>query len=143
MAEGTRGTLVDANVILDVMTGDSRWLEWSAAHLAEAADAGPLVINQVIYGEIAHRFSRVEELDAALAPTRFIRGNLPWPAAFAAAAAQRTYRQRGGRRAAILPDFLVGAHAAVMGLRLLTRDAARYRTYFPALEVVAPTAADR
>lgn len=138
MAEDGRGTLVDSNVILDVMTQDSRWFGWSADRLAEAADAGPLLINQVIYGEVSHRFSRIDDLDAALAPTRFIRGNLPWPAAFAAAASYRAYRGRGGRRTAILPDFFVGAHAAVLGLRLLTRDAARYRTYFPRLELVAP-----
>lgn len=138
MAEDGRGTLVDSNVILDVMTRDSRWLGWSADRLAEAADAGPLLINQVIYGEVAHRFSRIEDLDDALAPTRFIRGNLPWSAAFAAAVSYRAYRGRGGRRTAILPDFFVGAHAAVLGLRLLTRDAARYRTYFPRLELVAP-----
>ena len=139
MVEDGRGTLVDSNVILDVMTRDSRWLQWSADSLAEAGDAGPLVINQVIYGEVSHRFSRVEDLDAALAPTRFVRGNLPWTAAFAAAASYRVYRARGGQRTVILPDFFVGAHAAVLGLRLLTRDATRYRTYFPGLELIAPS----
>ncbi len=139
MADDVRGTLVDSNVLLDVMTEDSHWLAWSAARLAEAADTGPLVINQVIYGEVAHRFSRIEDLDVVLSPERFIRGNLPWPAAFAAASSLRAYRRRGGRRAVILPDFFVGAHAAVLNLRLLTRDAARYRTYFPTVEIVAPT----
>lgn len=138
MADDVRGTLVDSNVLLDVLTEDRNWLGWSAARLTEAADAGPLVINQVIYGEVAHRFSRIEDLDAVLAPERFFRGNLPWAAAFAAAATYREYRSRGGRRSAILPDFFVGAHAAVLGLRLLTRDAARYRTYFPTVEVIAP-----
>ena len=138
MADDVRGTLVDSNVLLDVMTEDRRWLDWSSTQLEQAADAGPLVINQVIYGEVAHRFTSVEELDAVLSPARFVRGNLPWAAAFAAAATYREYRSRGGRRSVILPDFFVGAHAAVLGLRLLTRDAARYRTYFPTVEVIAP-----
>lgn len=139
MADDGAGTLVDSNVLLDVMTKDRRWLGWSAARLEEAAEAGPLVINQVIYGEVSHRFTSVEELDNVLSPARFIRGNLPWSAAFAAAASYRAYRRRGGQRAVILPDFFVGAHAAVLGLRLLTRDAARYRTYFPTVELIAPT----
>lgn len=139
MADGVRGTLVDSNVLLDVMTEDRRWLGWSAGRLEEAAHAGPLVINQMIYGEVAHRFSSVEDLDTVLSPARFIRGNLPWAAAFAAATSYRAYRRRGGQRAVILPDFFVGAHAAVLGLRLLTRDAARYRTYFPTVELIAPT----
>ena len=138
MADVGRGTLVDSNVLLDVLTEDDKWLGWSAAHLEAAVESGPVVINQVIYGEVAHRFTTLEELDATLSPLRFVRGNLPWPAAFAAAASYRAYRRRGGRRAAILPDFFVGAHAAVLGLRLLTRDAARYRTYFPTVDLIAP-----
>ena len=138
MADAGRGTLVDSNVLLDVMTEDRRWLDWSSARLEEAVEAGPVVINQVIYGEVAHRFTTIEELDAVLSPVRFVRGNLPWPAAFAAAAGYRAYRRRSGQRAVILPDFFVGAHAAVLGLRLLTRDAARYRTYFPTVELIAP-----
>lgn len=138
MAEAKRGTLVDSNVFLDVLTRDPAWLQWSASRLAEAVDAGPVVINQVVYGEVAHRFTSIEELEVALSPHRFVRGNLPWPAAFLAAASYRTYRRRGGQRLAILPDFFIGAHAAVLDLRLLTRDASRYRSYFPTVELVAP-----
>jgi predicted nucleic acid-binding protein len=98
-----------------------------------------VVINQIVYGEVAHRFSTIEALDEALTPDRFVRGNLPWPAAFLAAVSYRTYRQRGGGRASILPDFFIGAHAAVFGLPLLTRYAARYRTYFPTVEIIAPS----
>lgn len=138
MAEPRQGTLVDSNVLLDVLTEDATWAEWSAERLAEAVDAGPVLINQVIYGEVAHRFSSIEELEEVLSPQRFVRGNLPWAAAFLAATCYRDYRGRGGRRSTILPDFFVGAHAAVLRLRLLTRDAARYRTYFPTVAVVAP-----
>lgn len=97
-----------------------------------------MVINQVVYGEVAHRFFTIEVLDETLAPDRFVRGNLPWPAAFLAATCYRDYRRRGGQRASILPDFFIGAHAAVLGVRLLTRDAARYRTYFPTVDLIAP-----
>jgi predicted nucleic acid-binding protein len=112
VADAKRGTLVDSNVLLDVLTQDPEWLEWSAARLVEAVDEGPVVINQVVYGEVAHRFTSVEAMDAALSPQRFVRGNLPWPAAFLAATSYR--------------------------LRLLTRDASRYRTYYPTVELVAP-----
>jgi predicted nucleic acid-binding protein len=132
------GTLVDSNVLLDLFTRDPTWVDWSAGHLAEALERGPVVVNQVVYAEVSLRFSTVEALDAALTHDRFVRANLPWPAAYLAARAHRTYRARGGARGSTLPDFLIGAHAAVLGLRLLTRDAARYRTYFPSLELIAP-----
>jgi len=138
VAEASRGTLVDSNVLLDVLTEDPSWLTWSAEQLGAAVEEGPVVINQVVYGEVAHRFSSIEDLDEALSPQRFVRGNLPWAAAFLAARSFRQYRRRGGRRGAILPDFFVGAHAAVLNLRLLTRDAARYRTYFPTVELIVP-----
>jgi predicted nucleic acid-binding protein len=131
-------TLVDSNVVLDVLTRDPAWGQWSAERLAEALDHGPVVINQIVYGEVSLRFSTIEALDAALAPDRFVRANVPWAAAFLAARCFRTYRGRGGTRTSTLPDFLIGAHAAVLGLTLLTRDTARYRTYFPTVRLVAP-----
>jgi hypothetical protein len=131
-------TLVDTNVIVDVLNEDSQWFEWSADALATAADLGPLVINHVIYAEVSVQFDTLEDLDAALPPTDYIRANLPWSAAFIAGKCYETYRRRGGQRRSPLPDFFIGAHAAVQELRLLTRDAKRYRTYFPTVDVVAP-----
>jgi predicted nucleic acid-binding protein len=133
-----RGTLVGSNVLLDVLTQDATWLQWSADRLAEALDRGPVLINQVIYAEVSLRFSTVEALDDALSADRFVRGNVPWAAAFLAARCYRQYRARGGRRTSTLPDFFIGAHAAVLGVPLLSRDARRYRTYFPTVELIAP-----
>lgn len=130
--------LVDSNVLLDVMTESEEWFEWSADALARCGDAGELVINPIIYAEISIRFERIEELEAALAPGRFLRLALPWEAAFLAGKCFVAYRRRGGVRRSPLPDFYIGAHAAVSGLTLLTRDAGRYRTFFPGLELIAP-----
>jgi hypothetical protein len=130
--------LVDANVLLDVMTRDAKWLAWSAAAIERAADLHRLVINPVIFAEASMRYSRIEELDAALPRTMFDREAIPYEAAFLAGKAFLTYRRRGGTKRSPLPDFFIGAHAAVAGYLLLTRDAARYRTYFPKLSVIAP-----
>lgn len=138
--DAVAGTLVDANVLLDVLTDDPAWSSWSRAELARAADAGPLVVNPVVYAEVSIRFSRIEELDAALPPDVYERRPIPWPAAFLAGKCFVEYRRRGGGRRAPLPDFFIGAHAAVAGLRLLTRDAARYRSYLPGLALIAPHA---
>ena len=138
MSDPAPGTLVDSNVLLDLFTADPTWAAWSGEHLAAALDRGPVVINQVVYGEVSLGFASVEALDSALTPDRFVRGNLPWAAAFLAGRCLRQYRARGGTRTSTLPDFLIGAHAAVLGLRLLTRDAARFRTYFPTVELDAP-----
>jgi predicted nucleic acid-binding protein len=132
------GTLVDSNVLLDLLTNDARWGAWSGEQLGAALDSGPVLLNQIVYSEVSLGFSRIEALDAVLTPDRFVRANLPWAAAFLAARAFRTYRARGGTRTSTLPDFLIGAHAAVLGLRLLTRDAQRYRTYFPTVRLTAP-----
>ena len=133
-----RTTLVDSNVLLDVVTEDPEWAHWSDAMLADAGRAGRLVINPLIYAEISAGYERIEELDAALPPAYFIREPLPWPAAFLAGKAFVTYRRRGGTRPVPLTDFYIGAHAAVAGYTLLTRDASRYRTYFPKLRIVSP-----
>ena len=132
------GTLVDTNVLLDVLTEDPSWLAWSIEALAAAAEAGPLLINPIIYAEASIRFSRVEDLDDALPPDDFRRAPLPWEAAFLAGKAFVAYRRGGGARTSTLPDFFVGAHAAVDDLSLLTRDATRYRSYFPTVRLIAP-----
>lgn len=132
------GTLVDSNVLLDIFTEDPTWLEWSTRSLAAAAESGPLYVNPIVYAEVSVRFSRVEDLDDALPPTEFRRSSLPWAAAFLAGKAFRAYRRNRGRAQLPLPDFFIGAHAAVEALALLTRDVARYRTYFPTVELLAP-----
>jgi predicted nucleic acid-binding protein len=132
------GTLVDSNVLLDILTDDETWHEWSTAALAAAADAGPLFINPIIYAEVSVRFSLIEELDEVLPRQVYRRLPLPWEAAFLAGKAFLRYRRRGGRRTSTLPDFFVGAHAAVEEIVLLTRDATRYRNYFPTLHLIAP-----
>lgn len=130
--------LVDSNVLLDVMTEDARWFSWSADAIAQAADSFRLVINPIIYAEVSVRYTRIEELDAALPRTMLVREALPYEAAFLAGKSFLTYRRRGGTKRSPLPDFFIGAHAAVAGYRLITRDAARYRTYFPKLPLIAP-----
>jgi predicted nucleic acid-binding protein len=130
--------LVDANVLLDVMTEDARWLAWSADAIERAADRHRLVINPIIYAEVSIRYSRIEELDAALPKSMSDREAVPYEAAFLAGKSFLAYRRRGGRKQSPLPDFFIGAHAAVAGYQLVTRDAARYRSYFPKLSLIAP-----
>ena len=129
--------LVDANVLLDILTDDRDWAGWSATTLASLADTERMVINPVIFAEVSVQYSRIEDVDEAL-PMILERDALPYEAAFIAGKAFRTYRQRGGERRSPVPDFLIGAHALVAGYRLLTRDTRRYRTYFPRLTLVAP-----
>jgi predicted nucleic acid-binding protein len=130
--------IVDSNVLLDIFTEDSRWLAWSSNALERAANEARIVINAIIYGEISIRFERIEELDEALPPAVFEREDIPYEAAFLAGKAYLAYRRQAGTRSSLLPDFYVGAHAAIRGYRILTRDVARYRTYFPKLELIAP-----
>jgi len=132
------GTLVDSNVLLDILTEDDTWSEWSQEALAHAADSGPLHINPVIYAEVSIRFSTVEALEDALPSQDYRREPLPWAAAFLAGKAFLDYRRNKGTKLSTLPDFFIGAHAAVAELALLTRDAGRYRTYFPTVELVTP-----
>lgn len=131
-------TLVDSNVLIDVLSLDREWANWSRQALVEAGSEGPLVINAVIYAEVSQRYSRKELLDRELPEDAFLREAVPWVAAFLAGKAFVEYRRRGGHRRSPLPDFFIGAHAAVAGLRLLTRDSGRYRTYFPTVDLVAP-----
>jgi predicted nucleic acid-binding protein len=130
--------MVDSNVLLDLMTEDTRWLSWSAAAVERAADRSRLVINPIIYAEVSIRYSRIEDLEAALPKAMLDREAIPYEAAFLAEKCFLAYRQRGGAKQSPLPDFFIGAHAAVAGYRLLTRDAARYRRYFPRLSLIAP-----
>jgi hypothetical protein len=132
------GTLVDSSVLLDIMTEDEDWLDWSSSMLQQAAHAGPLVINPIIYAEVSVRFTSLEDLNDALPPHYYRRVPLPWEAGFLAGHAFVKYRRDGGARQSPLPDFYIGAHAAVAGYSLLTRDGRRYRGYFPTLRVVAP-----
>lgn len=134
-----RGTLVDSNILLDILTEDPAWLGWSMESLATAAETGPLYINPVIYSEVSMRFTTVEALDAAIPPQEFRRESIPWAAAFLAGKVFLDYRRNQGTRSTALPDFFIGAHAAVGDLDLLTRDVARYRTYFPTVRLLAPT----
>jgi hypothetical protein len=130
--------LVDSHVLLDALTEDARWSSWSMEALAEQGDRDVLAINPIIYAEVSIGFLRIEEIDTALPPSTFHRLALPWEAAFLAGKCFLSYRKRGGPRGAPLPDFYIGAHASVSGMTLLTRDAARYRTYFPKLRLIAP-----
>jgi len=135
----TTGTLVDSNVLLDVITEDERWNEWSAGALAHACEVGPLFINPVIYAEVSVGFSRIEDLDDALPRSDYRRLDLPWESSFLAGKAFLAYRRRNkSTKVSTLPDFFIGAHAAVAQLSLLTRDAARFRTYFPRVRLTAP-----
>ncbi len=132
------GTLVDSNVLLDVITEDETWLAWSSSALARAADEGPLFINPIIYAEVSVRFSRIEDVEEALPPSDYGRLTMPWESAFLAGKALLDYRRNRGTRSSTLPDFFIGAHAAVAELRLLTRDATRYRTYYPSVQLTSP-----
>jgi predicted nucleic acid-binding protein len=131
-------TLVDSNVLIDVIEETPGWSDWSVTALEAAGSEGSMVINQVIYAELSVRYADTDELDRDLPVDLFQREQIPWPAAFLAGKAFVEYRRRGGRRRSPLPDFFIGAHAAVTGLRLLTRDPLRYRTYFPTVELIAP-----
>ena len=130
--------MIDANVLLDLLTNDPTWFDWSAARIKRARSSGVLVINPIIYAEISNAFSTEAELNAYVSPTDFKRMPVPFEAAFLAGRAFRTYRSRGGNKTSPLPDFYIGAHAEVEALTLVTRDAARYKTYFPKVKLIAP-----
>ncbi len=138
MAKTDLVTLVDSNVLVDVLTDDAEWSDWSASMLEEAADSGLLAINPIIYAEVSVAYRRIEDLEAHLPADYYLRTALPWEAAFLAGKAFADYRRRGGAKRSPLPDFYIGAHAAVSGMTLLTRDAERYRTYFPKVRLISP-----
>ena len=130
--------LVDSNVLLDVATNDPEWAEWSADALSRTADNAILVINPLVYAEVSIGFDAIEDLEAALPIELYRREDLPYEAGYLAGICFLRYRRAGGLKRSPLPDFYIGAHAAVAGYRLLTRDAGRYRTYFPNLKLIAP-----
>lgn len=131
------GVFIDSSVLLDVFTEDPKWLAWSQAQLTQAAQRGAIVLNAVVLAEIAPRFSRIEDLRSAL-PSMTVIEEIPAAATFLAGHAHAEYRRAGGSREAILPDFLIGAHAAVTGRRLLTRDPRRVATHIPGAKLIAP-----
>lgn len=137
-ASGRPVTLVDSSVLLDILTDDPAWADWSSESLIQALDEGRLVTNPIVYAEVSASFDKIEDLDAAIPADDLEREPLPYPAGFLAAKAFLTYRRRGGQRRSPMPDFYIGAHAAVCGYRLLTRDAARYRGYFPTVPLITP-----
>ncbi len=132
------GFLVDSNVLLDIATADPVWFPWSEEQLRLAAETGPLSINPIIYAEVAPAFAAQSDLDLWFDPAVFRRIPLPYEAGWLAAQAFVTYRRSGGSKTAPLPDFYIGAHAAAEGLTLITRDATRYQTYFPTVNLISP-----
>jgi predicted nucleic acid-binding protein len=131
-------TLVDTNILLDVVTDDPNWSDWSIEQLEAAALRGPLLINDVVYAELAVRYERIERLEAFLSEAGIEVGAMPREGLFLAGKVFQKYRKAGGARAGVLPDFFIGAHAAVDRLELLTRDTGRYRTYFPTVKLITP-----
>lgn len=136
-------TLVDSSVVLDVVTDGEAWADWSQEQLEQAASAGPLVINNVIYAEISTRYANIEDVDVMLGDLGIDVATIPRTALFLAGKAYLKYRAIGGVRTGVLPDFFIGAHAVVDQLPLLTRDARRYRSYFPTLRLITPSESDR
>jgi predicted nucleic acid-binding protein len=134
----TEPVLVDSNVILDIAYENPRWRRWSEAAVEQAAGESVLVINPIIFAEVSIGYAQAEHVEDVMPANRFRREPLPYEAAFLAGKAFLHYRRRGGTKTSPMPDFYIGAHAAVRGYRLLTRDAARYRTYFPTIELIAP-----
>jgi len=131
-------TLVDSNVLLDLVTDDPNWADWSVAQLEAASLDGPLLMNDAVYAELAVRYASIEDLDAFLDAAGLEMAAIPRAALFLAGKVFTQYRRAGGSRTGVLPDFFIGAHAAVGRLPLLTRDAGRYRTYFPSLQLITP-----
>ena len=131
-------TLIDTNVLLDLVTDDPVWADWSIRQLDAASLQGSLVINDIVYAELSVRFDRIEALDAVLDDAGIAVAPMSRPALFLAGKVFQRYRAIGGVRRSVLPDFFIGAHAAVADLPLLTRDVQRYRTYFPSLSLIAP-----
>lgn len=131
-------TLVDSNVLIDIATESSSWQAWSTQALARRLDAGPLVINPIVFAEISMGYADIETLELALPRDIYRREDLPWEAAFLAGKCFIAYRRGGGTRRSPLPDFYIGAHAAIRDYHLLTRDQGRYRRYFPKLKIISP-----
>ena len=132
--------IVDSNVLIDIFTKDKIWYEWSSAQLERLVETDILIINPIIYSEVSVGFTNIEGLEEFLPTDIFIRENLPWEAAFLAGKCHLNYRKNSGVKTSPLPDFYIGAHAAVTGRILLTRDYRRYHGYFPKLKIISPVA---
>jgi hypothetical protein len=130
--------LVDTNVLVDVLEDDPTWADWSISQLRAQSKIHPLVINPIVYAELSLTFSTVEALDQTIESMGLVFKELPRPALFLAGKAFVLYRRKGGKKTNVLADFFIGAHAAVLGCPLLTRDAQRYRSYFPSIELITP-----
>jgi predicted nucleic acid-binding protein len=133
-------TLIDTNIVADVMTADPVWLEWSAEQLSQCRENGPLLINEITYAELAVRFEAESDLQRALTNFSIQLERAPTPALFSAGRAFARYRAAGGPRRSLPPDFFIGAHAQVVGMPILTRDVRRYRSYFPDVPLITPAA---
>ena len=129
---------IDTDVLLDLVTDDPVWADWSQQQLNAAALRDRLAINAIVYAEFSSRFTQIEDVDAMLTSAEIVVAEMPRSALFLAGQVFKTYRRRGGPRTSVLPDFFIGAHAAVLGAPMITRDAGRYRTYFPTVELIAP-----
>jgi predicted nucleic acid-binding protein len=132
-------TLVDTNVLIDVLSDDPNWRSWSQERLGERSDEGPLLINEVVYAELSLRFAAEEQVDDAILELNVVLERTPKSALFLAGRAFERYRRAGGARTGVLPDLFIGAHAQTERLPILTRDVRRYRTYFPTVKLIAPT----
>jgi predicted nucleic acid-binding protein len=130
--------LIDTNVLLDLVTDDPIWADWSIRQLDAASLSDDLIINDIVYSELSVRFARIEDLDGVLDDARVALEPMPRPALFLAGKVFQQYRTAGGTRSGVLPDFFIGAHAAVSGVPLLTRDVQRYRKYFPSIRLITP-----
>jgi predicted nucleic acid-binding protein len=130
--------LVDANVLLDILTDDPRWRSWSEEQFLKGVEGDQAAVNPIIYAELAGAYKSAADLERALSGWPVQRLPLPYEAAFPASQAFLRYRREGGQRRSPLPDFYIGAHAQTEALTLLTRDASRYRSYFPKVRVIAP-----
>jgi len=131
-------TLVDSNVLIDVISLASAWKSWSMVKLAEAVDHGPILINPIVFGELSSGYDSLDLLEEGVASLGLTKAELPFEAGYLAGRVLMAYRRAGGPRTTMLPDFLIGAHAAVAQVKLLTRDPRHYRTYFPTVELIAP-----
>jgi len=130
--------LVDTNVLIDVLEDDPQWADWSIRQMRAHAKVHEFAINDIIYAELSLAFERIEELDAAVEALALRVVRIPRPALFLAGKAYLQYRRKGGTKANVLPDFMIGAHAAVEGIGILTRDVRRYASYFPSVSLIAP-----
>ncbi|MEJ8846004.1 type II toxin-antitoxin system VapC family toxin [Variovorax rhizosphaerae] len=130
--------LIDSNVLIDVIHEDPNWMDWSAAAITDCLGRGKLAINPLIYAEVSAYFNSDRDTDAALPARLYERLELPYAAARGAAVAFRKYRKAGGTRPSLLPDFYIGAHAQLIGCTLVSRDRARYKTYFPKIKLISP-----